>query len=27
VERPIESLWGLGIVVIGVPAYAWWRRG
>ncbi|HKU14038.1 MAG TPA: amino acid permease [Steroidobacteraceae bacterium] len=27
VERPIESLWGLGIVVLGVPAYAWWRRG
>jgi basic amino acid/polyamine antiporter, APA family len=26
-ERPIESLWGLGIVVLGVPAYAWWRRG
>jgi len=26
VERPIESLWGLGIVVLGVPAYAWWRR-
>jgi APA family basic amino acid/polyamine antiporter len=25
-ERPIESLWGLGIVVLGVPAYAWWRR-
>jgi len=27
VERPIESLWGLGIVVLGVPAYARWRRG
>jgi basic amino acid/polyamine antiporter, APA family len=25
-ERPLESLWGLGIVVLGVPAYAWWRR-
>ena len=26
-ERPLESLWGLGIVALGVPAYAWWRRG
>jgi len=26
-ERPLESLWGLGIVVLGVPAYLWWRRG
>lgn len=25
-ERPIESLWGLGVVALGVPAYAWWRR-
>jgi len=25
-ERPLESMWGLGIVVLGVPAYAWWRR-
>lgn len=25
-ERPLESLWGLGIVVLGVPAYLWWRR-
>ena len=25
-ERPLESLWGLGVVVLGVPAYAWWRR-
>lgn len=25
-ERPLESLWGLGIVVLGLPAYAWWRR-
>lgn len=24
-ERPLESLWGLGVVVLGVPAYAWWR--
>jgi APA family basic amino acid/polyamine antiporter len=25
-ERPIESLWGMGIVLLGVPAFAWWRR-
>ncbi|HEV8199249.1 MAG TPA: APC family permease [Candidatus Polarisedimenticolia bacterium] len=25
-ERPVESLWGLGIVALGLPAYAWWRR-
>jgi basic amino acid/polyamine antiporter, APA family len=25
-ERPLESLWGLVVVVLGVPAYAWWRR-
>jgi APA family basic amino acid/polyamine antiporter len=25
-ERPIESLWGLGIVLLGVPAFLWWRR-
>ena len=25
-ERPLESMWGLGIVLLGVPAYAWWRR-
>lgn len=24
-ERPHESLWGLGVVALGVPAYAWWR--
>jgi APA family basic amino acid/polyamine antiporter len=24
-ERPLESLWGLGVVALGVPAYAWWR--
>jgi APA family basic amino acid/polyamine antiporter len=24
-ERPLESLWGLGVVVLGLPAYAWWR--
>ena len=26
IERPIESLWGLALVVLGLPAYAWWRR-
>ena len=25
-ERPIESVWGLGIVLLGIPAYLWWRR-
>jgi APA family basic amino acid/polyamine antiporter len=27
VERPIESLLGLGLVALGLPAYLWWRRG
>ena len=27
VQRPIESLLGLGCVAAGWPAYAWWRRG
>jgi APA family basic amino acid/polyamine antiporter len=26
VERPMESLFGLGLVALGLPAYAWWRR-
>ncbi|HEY7529595.1 MAG TPA: amino acid permease [Gemmatimonadota bacterium] len=26
VERPVQSLWGLGLIAIGLPAYAWWRR-
>ncbi len=25
-ERPLESLWGLGLVALGLPAYAAWRR-
>ncbi len=25
-ERPVESLLGLGLVAAGLPAYAWWRR-
>jgi len=25
-ERPVESLMGLGILGLGLPAYAWWRR-
>jgi basic amino acid/polyamine antiporter, APA family len=25
-ERPVESLLGLGILGLGVPAYLWWRR-
>jgi APA family basic amino acid/polyamine antiporter len=24
-EKPVESLWGLGLVALGLPAYAWWR--
>jgi APA family basic amino acid/polyamine antiporter len=27
VETPRESLAGAAIVLIGIPAYAWWRRG
>ena len=26
IERPMESFLGLGLVALGVPAYAWWRR-
>ncbi len=26
VEKPVESLAGLGIVALGLPAYAFWRR-
>jgi APA family basic amino acid/polyamine antiporter len=25
-EKPGESAWGLGLITLGVPAYAWWRR-
>jgi APA family basic amino acid/polyamine antiporter len=25
-ERPLESVWGLGLVALGLPAYAYWRR-
>jgi APA family basic amino acid/polyamine antiporter len=25
-EKPIESLIGLGLIAVGVPAYLWWRR-
>ena len=25
-ERPVESLLGLGILALGIPAYLWWRR-
>jgi basic amino acid/polyamine antiporter, APA family len=27
VERPVESLAGLGLLVLGLPAYSWWRGG
>lgn len=26
IERPIESLFGFGILLLGLPAYAYWRR-
>jgi APA family basic amino acid/polyamine antiporter len=26
VEKPLESLAGLGIVALGLPAFAWFRR-
>ncbi|MGB5477615.1 MAG: amino acid permease, partial [Thermoanaerobaculia bacterium] len=26
IEKPIESLLGLGLVALGLPAYFWWRR-
>jgi APA family basic amino acid/polyamine antiporter len=26
VERPVESIAGLGLVAIGLPAYWYWRR-
>jgi basic amino acid/polyamine antiporter, APA family len=25
VARPVEALWGLGLVALGLPAYAYWR--
>jgi hypothetical protein len=24
-ERPVESFWGIALVALGLPAYAWWR--
>jgi len=26
IERPVESLFGFGILLLGLPAYAYWRR-
>ena len=26
IERPIESLFGFGILVVGVPAFVYWSR-
>jgi len=26
-ERPVESILGLGLVALGLPAYWYWRRG
>jgi hypothetical protein len=25
VEKPTESFFGLVLVLVGLPAYAWWR--
>jgi basic amino acid/polyamine antiporter, APA family len=25
-EKPVESLWGLGLVALGVPAFLYWRK-
>jgi basic amino acid/polyamine antiporter, APA family len=25
-EKPVQSLWGLGLLVLGLPAYLMWRR-
>ena len=25
-ERPVESFWGIVLVALGLPAYAWWRH-
>ena len=25
-ERPVESVWGILLVALGLPAYWWWRR-
>ncbi len=26
IERPTESLFGFGIMLLGLPAYAYWKR-
>jgi len=26
VERPLEALGGIGIVLLGVPGYLYWKR-
>jgi glucose-6-phosphate dehydrogenase assembly protein OpcA len=25
-EKPVESMIGLGFLATGIPAYLWWRR-
>jgi APA family basic amino acid/polyamine antiporter len=25
-EKPVDALWGVGIVALGIPAYLFWRR-
>ncbi len=26
IEQPVQPLVGLGLALMGVPAYVWWRR-
>jgi len=26
IERPVESLVGFGILLVGIPAFLYWRR-
>jgi hypothetical protein len=26
VSRPVQSLAGLGVLALGIPAYLWWSR-
>jgi hypothetical protein len=26
VSQPVESAWDIGVLVVGIPVYWWWRR-